>query len=189
MENSKNKSKSEKIWEEAEKGKAYQTTMGFRKDFPEIIRFKEGNQWPAPTKDTKNFPRPVFNITEMFIRNKRAATTNQTLTISYIPLEVDEEHKDKAREGANNYGDYSKVVWENVDQDELNNEFVDDALTLGTGVLHYFWDSKAQGGNILKYMGELKGEIIDILNIYFSNPRNRNIQQQEYIIISLSFTT
>lgn len=183
MENSKNKSKSEKIWEEAEKGKAYQTTMGFRKDFPEIIRFKEGNQWPAPTKDTKNFPRPVFNITEMFIRNKRAATTNQTLTISYIPLEVDEEHKDKAREGANNYGDYSKVVWENVDQDELNNEFVDDALTLGTGVLHYFWDSKAQGGNILKYMGELKGEIIDILNIYFSNPRNRNIQQQEYIII------
>lgn len=183
MENVKNKSKSELIWEEAEKGKAYQESMGFRKNFPEIIRFKEGDQWPAPTKETRNFPRPVFNMTEMFIRNKRAATTNQTLTISYTPLEVNEENMKSAREGADKYGDYSKVVWENIDQDELNNEFVDDALTLGTGALHYFWDKKAHGGNTLEYMGELKGEIIDILNIYFANPRIRNVQKQEYIII------
>ena len=75
--------KATKIWGEYQKTKGYQNSMGFTTDFPEIVRFKEGDQWPAPTKKTKNFPRPVFNITEMFIKNKRAAVTNQDLEISF----------------------------------------------------------------------------------------------------------
>lgn len=178
------KSKSEKIWQEAEKSRSYQESMGFRNDFPEIVRFKEGKQWPAPTKKTKHFPRPVFNITAMFIGNKRAATTNQTLTLSYIPLEMNMANSEIAAKGAEDYSNYSSVVWENVDQDELNNELVDDALTLGTGVLHYYWDEHSRGSLAgLEYIGDLKGEIIDILNIHFANPRIKKVQEQEWIII------
>ena len=169
--------KSSKIWKEYEDAKAYQDKMGFRTDFPQIIRFKEGNQWPAPTKKTKNFPRPVFNFTEMFVKNNRAAVTNQTLSMTYFPLEIDNNNETArllAEKGAKDYTDYSKIVWENVDQDELNNEFVDDAITLGTGVLHYYWDNSVTGGRSLEYVGELCGEIIDVLNIFFANPRIRN---------------
>ena len=175
-----------RIWKEYEDGKAYQDSMGFRNDFPQIIRFKEGNQWPAPTKKTRNFPRPVFNFTEMFVKNKRAAVTNQTLSMTYFPLEIeesDEAAKQLAEKGARDYSDYSKIVWENVDQDELNNEFVDDAITLGTGVLHYYWDNTITGGRKLEYVGALCGEVIDVLNIFFANPRIRNIQKQPWIIL------
>ena len=177
--------KATKIWDEYQKSKEYQDSMGFRTQFPEIIRFKEGNQWPAPTTKTKNFPRPVFNITEMFIRNKRAAVTNQALEISYVPLEVadDDKEKENAEMGAKAYTDYSKIVWENIDQDELNNEFLDDAITLGTGFLHYYWDNEIYGGRKLKYFGDLAGEVIDVLNVGVENPQIRNIQKQKWIII------
>ena len=67
--------------------------MGFSTEFPKIIEFKEGNQWAAVTENTKNFPRPVFNITEMFIRAKLAERTNQYLTLDYKPLEVFEDEE------------------------------------------------------------------------------------------------
>lgn len=172
-----------KIFGEYKETKAYQNAMGFTTDFPEIVRFKEGDQWPAPTKKTKNFPRPVFNITEMFIRNKRAAVTNQDLEISFSPLETDEFNKETAEEGAKAYTDYSKILWENVDQNELNNEFVDDAITVGTGIMHYYWDDSVEGGSTLKYIGDLAGEIIDVLNIGVAKPREKNIQKQPFVIL------
>ena len=172
-----------KIWEEYKKTKEYQDSMNFRTDFPEIVRFKEGDQWPAPTKKTKNFPRPVFNITEMFIRNKRAQVTNQNLEISFTPLEVDEATKETAEAGAKAYTDFSKILWENIDQNKLNNELVDDAITLGTGILHYYWDDSIEGGSSLKYIGDLAGEIIDVLNIGVANPREKNIQKQPFVIL------
>lgn len=172
-----------KIFGEYKETKTYQSAMGFTTDFPEIVRFKEGDQWPAPTKKTKNFPRPVFNITEMFIRNKRAAVTNQDLEISFSPLETDEFNKETAEEGAKAYTDYSKILWENVDQNELNNEFVDDAITVGTGIMHYYWDDSVEGGSTLKYIGDLAGEIIDVLNIGVAKPREKNIQKQPFVIL------
>ena len=171
------------IWTEYEKTKEYQDSMNFRTDFPEIVKFKEGDQWPAPTKKTKNFPRPVFNITEMFIRNKRAQVTNQNLEISFTPLEIDESNKEIAEAGAKAYTDFSRILWENVDQNELNNELVDDAITLGTGILHYYWDDSAEGGSSLKYIGDLAGEVIDVLNIGVANPREKNIQKQPFVIL------
>lgn len=171
------------IWTEYEKTKEYQDSMNFRTDFPEIVKFKEGDQWPAPTKKTKNFPRPVFNITEMFIRNKRAQVTNQNLEISFTPLEIDESNKEIAEAGAKAYTDFSRILWENVDQNELNNELVDDAITLGTGILHYYWDDSVEGGSSLKYIGDLAGEVIDVLNIGVANPREKNIQKQAFVIL------
>ena len=177
-----------KIWGEYKKTKEYQDSMNFRTDFPEIVRFKEGDQWPAPTKKTKNFPRPVFNITEMFIRNKRAAVTNQNLEISFSPLEVDEATRETAEAGAKAYTNFSKILWENVDQDELNNEFVDDAITVGTSILHYFWDDSVNGGHQLKFIGDLAGEVIDVLNIGVAKPREKNIQKQPYVILESRLT-
>ena len=177
-----------KIWGEYKKTKEYQDSMNFRTDFPEIIRFKEGDQWPAPTKKTKNFPRPVFNITEMFIKNKRAAVTNQNLEISFSPLEVEDVNRKQAEAGAKVYTNFSKILWENVDQNELNNEFVDDAITVGTGLMHYYWDDSIEGGSTLQYIGDLAGEIIDVLNIGVGNPRESNIQKQPFVILESHLT-
>ena len=177
--------KAGEIWKQYLDGVKYQQSMGFTTDFPKFISFKEGDQWAAVTENTKNLPRPVFNITEMFIRSKRAAVTNQGLSLVYTPLEVfdDEETQARAEQGAKDFTDFAKIMWENLDQEELNNEFVDDAVTVGTGILHYYWNPNKKGGNQLKWNGDLQGEVLDPLNVFFANPHRRRVQDQEWIII------
>ena len=177
--------KAGEIWKQYLDGVKYQQSMGFTTDFPKFISFKEGDQWAAVTENTKNLPRPVFNITEMFIRSKRAAVTNQGLSLVYTPLEVfdDEETQARAEQGAKDFTDFAKIMWENLDQEELNNEFVDDAVTVGTGILHYYWDPNKKGGNQLKWNGDLQGEVLDPLNVFFANPHRKKVQDQEWIII------
>ena len=177
--------KAGEIWKQYLDGVKYQQSMGFTTDFPKFISFKEGDQWAAVTENTKNLPRPVFNITEMFIRSKRAAVTNQGLSLVYTPLEVfdDEETQARAEQGAKDFTDFAKIMWENLDQEELNNEFVDDAVTVGTGILHYYWNPNKSGGNQLKWNGDLQGEVLDPLNVFFANPHRKKVQDQEWIII------
>lgn len=177
--------KAKEIWQQYIDGVRYQQSMGFTTDFPKFISFKEGDQWAAVTENTKNLPRPVFNITEMFIRAKRAAITNQGLSLVYSPLEVfdDEQMQERAEQGAKDFTDFAKIMWENLDQEELNNEFVDDSVTVGTGILHYYWNSNRRGGNQLKWQGNLEGEVLDPLNVFFANPHRHKIQEQEWVII------
>ena len=177
--------KAGEIWKQYLDGVKYQQSMGFTTDFPKFISFKEGDQWAAVTENTKNLPRPVFNITEMFIRSKRAAVTNQGLSLVYTPLEVFDDEKTQARaeQGAKDFTDFAKIMWENLDQEELNNEFVDDAVTVGTGILHYYWNLNKKGGNQLKWNGDLQGEVLDPLNVFFANPHRKKVQDQEWIII------
>ena len=177
--------KAGEIWKQYLDGVKYQQAMGFTTDFPKFIAFKEGNQWAAVTENTKNLPRPVFNITEMFIRAKRAAVTNQGLSMVYTPHEVfdDDEQQARSEQGAKDFTDFAKIMWENIDQEELNNEFVDDAVTVGTGILHYYWNPNKKGGNQLKWSGDMEGEVLDPLNVFFSNPQRRKVQDQEWIII------
>lgn len=180
-----NNDKASQIWQDYLDAVKYQHSMGFDVEFPKIIEFKEGNQWAAVTENTKNLPRPVFNITEMFIRAIRAALTNQALTLDYTPLEVfsDEKQQALAEQGAKDFTEFAKITWENVNQDELNNEMADDSATLGTGLLHYYWDATKKGGNQLEWQGNLAGEPLDPLNVFIANPQNRNLQEQEWVII------
>jgi len=174
------------IWEEFEEGVRYADNMGFTKEFPKITEYKEGKQWPAPTNNTKNLPRPVFNITKMFIDRKRANVTNQTMSINFKASEVealDEEQKALAEEGAAIYTEYTAQLLEDMNMDDLANEWVDDAASFGTGILHVYWDNAVSGGQSVKYTGDIRAEIIDPLDIAFARPKVRDVQRQPYIII------
>lgn len=173
-------------WEQYQNGLAYQKRMGFTADFPKYVDFKEGNQWPAPTERTKNMPRPVFNIVDMFVRTKRAAVLNQPIAITYSPGEIsaDEMMQSLAAQGAQDLTDYCKRLWKSLKQDTLNAELVDDAATVGTGVLHYYYDMSVTGGMDLAWRGEIRGETIDPLNFFPGNPQERDVQKQPWIIVS-----
>ena len=177
--------KANKIWQDYLDGVKYQRQMRFTEEFPKFVAFKEGDQWARVTENTKNFPRPVFNFTEMFIKAKRAAVVNQPLSLVFSPLEIygNEELNDMANEGAQAYSSYAKILWENLDQDMLNSEMIDDALTVGTGIVHYYWDDDITGGKEIKFKGELRGETIDALSFFVENPQERNIQKQGWIIL------
>lgn len=172
------------LWQQYQNGMEYQQSMGFRENFPMYIRFKEGDQWAAPTARTRNLPRPVFNIVEMFIRHKRAAVLNQHVVLSYTPEEDEGKDAELAAQGAKDLTDYVQQLWERTDQDGLNSEMLDDAATLGSGILHYYYDTSIIGTGSTPFMGEIRGECIDPLNVFFGDPQQREVQKQPYIIIA-----
>ena len=175
-----------KTWDQYRAGLAYQSSMGFPQACAMHVRFKEGDQWPAPTERTKNMPRPVFNIVDFIVRAKRSSVLDQPASIAYRPTEeaLDELETQIMVDGAKHFTDYAHQLWKAMDMDKLNNEAVDDAATNGTGIWHFYWDADVKGGGITPYFGELRGETIDQLNLFVSNPQQKDIQKQEYIIIS-----
>ena len=48
----------QQILKDLDSVRKYQGSMGFTKKFPTYVDFREGRQWPAPTKNTKGLPRP-----------------------------------------------------------------------------------------------------------------------------------
>lgn len=170
-------------WQDYRRGLAWQRAIGFAEKFPLYVRFKEGDQWPPATRRTRSLPRPVFNMVEMFIRAKRAAVLDQPVSMTCRPTESGGENAALAARGAQDFTDYARLLWKRLGQDELNAALVDDAATVGTGVLHYYWDAAVQGGGSQPFVGELRGESIDPLSVVFADPQQRNVQKQAWLLI------
>ena len=169
------------LWKRFENGMSYQKAMGFSNLFPTCVDFKEGRQWPAPTKRTKHLPRPVFNICEFYIRTKASNILNQNIKMLYSPVQKDDSRAD---EGAKKYSDYAETLWKEMQHDLLNEEFIDDAATVGTGILHYYWDNDVVGGVRQPIKGGLRGEILDPMTVFFGNPQDKRVQKQPLILIA-----
>lgn len=169
------------ILTEYQDGLAYKRRMGFLTKWPEYERFKAGDQWPVPTKRTKNLPRPVFNIIELIEGHKVASVMNEQIKMVFSTLEDDVPEYDDA---ADVFTRYSETTWELVKQNELNEEALEDASNRGTCIWHYYWDNSIEGGNTVKYRGEMCGEIIDAINFFPGNPQQRRVQKQPYNIIT-----
>lgn len=173
------------LWQQYEYGQEYQRALGLNEKFRNFVAFKEGEQWAPATARTRNLPRPVFNMVEMFIRQKRAHVLNQCVMLSYTPDETGgSKNEAEAAQNAKDMTDYTKQLWERLGQDTLNDELIDDAATLGTGALHYFFDPTVAVDGSLPFVGEIRGETVDPLNLFFAQPQQRDVQKQPYVIIA-----
>ena len=162
------------LWEDWENCRAYHSSIGLTSDLPKYVRFYEGKQWPAPTANTKNLPRPVVNIIKMICRNKKSAILSTPVRIIY---RAETEASDV--EKFNRFADY---IQKELGQSRLDKEAIHDAVVKGPYAYHYYWDAEARGMDGI-HEGALRGEIIDALNIGFSNPEERDEQKQRWIII------
>ena len=163
-----------KLSEDYDNAIAYQGTLGISKNFPRYVKFYEGNQWPKPTENTKNLPRPVINITKMICRNKKSAILAKRMRLNY-----------KAEDAAVNvdkFNEFAAYITKELGQDNLDKLCIDDAVKKGSYMFHYFWDADACGKDGV-YLGALRGERVDPLNVLFANPRERDEQKQKWIII------
>lgn len=163
------------LWRDYQHGLDYQVQSGLAKNLPEFVRFFEGKQWPAPTKLTRNMPRPVVNIIKMICRNKKAAIgASRTRIVYSTPRSgVDVE-------SFNRFSDY---ICREIEQEKYDKEAIDDAVKGGNYNFHYYWDSEARGmlGNST---GALRVECIDTLSIFFADPTEQDEQKQRWIMIS-----
>lgn len=164
-------------------GLSYLRRMDFIEKWPQYERFKAGDQWPAPTQRTKGLPRPVFNVIDMVESHKVASVMSEQINMIFSADEMDEDNPTDVDVG-NLFSRNSAATWERIKQDELNEEALDIAANTGTTIWHYFWDNSVKGGNKHPYIGEMEGEVLDPINVFFGNPQQRNVQKQPYIIIS-----
>ncbi len=70
-----------------------------------------------------------------------------------------------------------------MNQEGLDRLAIDDGIKKGSYFFHYYWDKYAEGLTG-KTEGGVRCEIIDPLNIFFSNPRELNEQKQKWILIA-----
>jgi hypothetical protein len=185
--------KARKIEQEYKRSLDYKRSQNFLTSWATFERFRAGDQWPPVTERTKMLPRPVFNIIEQILSHKVATIMNENIKMVFSALDIDEPDQDNPElqgeditqwEGADKFSRYSESVWEHIKQDQLNEQMLEDAANVGSGFIHYYWDPTVNGGNKLKYNGDIKGEVIDAVNFFPANPQLADIQKQPAIIIT-----
>lgn len=167
--------KAQAIWKEYENGRAYQVLLGLDKVIPLCVDFYEGKQWGAIKKGTENFPRPMVNFIKMIVDNKRANLMSSPLKILYKS-----DNPTPLTDKFNYFAEY----WQKEAQIKyLDSEAIKQGIIKGTYVYHYYWDNEAVGKKG-KVEGALRCQLIDVRNIVFANPQEKDEQKQEWIIIS-----
>ena len=163
------------LWELYEGGIDYQNRLGLREQIAQSIRFYEGNQWPSPTENTKNLPRPVVNIVKQICRSKKSAILSTPARVFYKSYS----------QGTNveRFNSFASSVFKEMGQDSLDRLAIEDGIKKGSYFYHYFWD-KDKISLTGKREGGVSCELIDPLNIFFANPCELNEQRQRWILIA-----
>lgn len=163
-----------RLWKLYEDGIAYQEQIGLRESVKQNVDFYEGRQWKAPQKDVY-FPRPQANIVKKIVRNKRANILGTPVALNY-------ESADNS-DAANVFNDMARFVGKEMNLEMLDTRALLDGAVKGTYIYHFFWDNEARGvyGRI---EGGVRGEIIDVTNLFVANPNEPDIQRQEWIMIA-----
>lgn len=163
-----------------EDGVDYQNRIGIREIIPTSINFFEGNQWPPPTENTKNLPRPVINIVKMICRSKKAAILSTPVRVRFKSYT---QGVDISR-----FNSFSESIFKELHQEKLDKLAIDDAVKKGSYFYHYYWDKDAVDLNGIKD-GGVRCELIDPLNIFVSNPGQLDEQKQKWILIASHLDT
>ncbi len=163
-----------RLWEDYENGLKYQSAMELGSKLPLFVRFYEGDQWPPPTKNTRNLPRPVINLIKMICRSKKSAILSTPVRLVYT---AEDPQADTER-----FNRFAEYIVKELAQEALDKQAVHDGVIKGSYFYHYYWDAEERGKDGVRE-GALRGEIIDPLNIFFANPRERDEQKQKWILI------
>lgn len=163
------------LWRCFQRGRAYQAERGLTKMLPLCVKFYEGDQWAPPTKNTKNLPRPVVNITKMICRSKRSSILSTPVRIRYSGFD--------ATSNVDKLNRFSEYIQKELGQEALDKRAIDGAVKKGTYIYHYYWDSDARGMNG-SVIGGLRCELLEPLNVFFADPTEQDEQKQAWIMIA-----
>ena len=155
-------------------GIAYQAAIGLTKTLPECVKFYEGDQWAPVTEATKFFPRPVVNIVEMNINNKKSQVLSSPVKIVYKS-----EFDNKGVEKFNRFAEYQQS---RLKQEDLDNKAIIDGEVKGSYCYYYYWDKSIVGLDGL-VEGDIAVQLVDPINVLFANPNEKDEQKQEWIML------
>ena len=185
----------QKIRKRYRSGVDYKQSQDYYTDWNEYEKFWCGEQWPAATAETENFPRPVTNHFASIIEQKVAALTYELPELYFEPVEGDPDIEQSGMEGAdiegadNQAAELLSMVAENqgekLDLEELLDLGTRSAALLGNGIWFYFWDNTiVSGGPNSQYVGDIRGGEVDPADFFPGDPTNKDMQSQPWVILA-----
>jgi hypothetical protein len=151
----------------------YKETRGILKGAKRSVDFYEGRQW-LDIKTKLPFEKPILNVTQNMIDDKQASINSKIFKINYSVSGDEASTKQVTR--------FAEYQMKEMGQAQLERRGTKDGLLKGTFCWYFWWNEDKVGLNGATE-GALEGSIVDVENIAVSNPREKDIQKQEYVII------
>lgn len=151
----------------------YKETKGIIKGAKRSVDFYEGRQW-LDLKTKLPFEKPILNITQNMIDDKQASINSKIFKINYSVSGDEASTKNVTR--------FAEYQMKEMGQAQLERRGTKDALLKGTLIWYFWWNEDKVGLNG-STEGALEASVVDIANIAVSNPNEKDLQKQDYIII------
>ena len=151
----------------------YKETKGILKGAKRSVDFYEGRQW-LDLKTKLPFEKPILNITQNMIDDKQASINSKIFKINYSVSGNEASTKQVTR--------FAEYQMKEMGQAQLERRGTKDGLLKGTLVWYFWWNEDKVGLNG-STEGALEASVVDISNIAVSNPNEKDLQKQDYIII------
>ena len=161
------------IYKQFEAAQNYKNSKGILEQATRAVNFYEGNQW-GDFKGKLPFEKPSINIIQNVVDGKAASINQKIFKINFI---VDNDNL-----STNTISKFTDYQLKEMQHEDIILSATYDTLLKGTGIWYEYWNEDKEGvlGNI---EGSLEAAIIDIEDIAFANPTEKNVQKQEWIII------
>ncbi len=177
-----------KAWELYERGKELQQASGLYSTVRQNQRFYRGDQWQGSTEE---LPHPVFNIVRRITDYLVAAVAPQRLHLVYtddrLPYTEDPALREQMARGLEILSRHADYRWQN---DQMKNRvweaLLASALT-GNGIFYCWWDGDQLRGE--SFQGDIRTDVIPSTDLFVADPSRRDIQSQDYVILSSRVST
>ena len=198
------------VFEEYEKSINFKNSIGKHGIFDQSIinqRFYVGDQWHGANCGNRR-PLVRHNIIKRIGEFKMSQILGAPFSVKYgingIPRQANLSStplKDRALglENSKNIGDdelnclneildkYYLVTSKRLHLDAVLAAALKDAYIFGTGIVYTYWDGFVKTGTFkgnIPVTGDIKTEVLDVRNVSFANPYEKDIEKQPFIIIS-----
>lgn len=151
----------------------YKETLNVLKGARRSVDFYEGRQW-LDFKTKLPFEKPFLNITQNTVDDKQASINSKIFKINYSVSGDEASTKSVTR--------FAEYQMKEMGQAQLERRGTKDCLLKGTFIWYFWWNEDKVGLNGATE-GALEASVVDIANIAVSNPSEKDIQKQDYIII------
>lgn len=165
----------EKIWQEYEKCRGFNTQINLDHTVEENENFFIGKQWEGVVSN--GLPTPIFNFLKRVTLFQVASITSDNLKINASPLVPTKE----VRRAADLLNREFVSLFEHNKITIRSREFMRNAAVDGDGCFYTYWDADAETGQTAK--GAIVTEILENTRVFFGNANERDPQKQPYIII------
>ncbi len=171
-------------WKQFEAGREYNSRIGLYEKVSLCERFYRGDQWKSVNSGP--LPTPVFNfirrITDFLIAQASDADMNIVYSDENLPYISDKNHRARIEKVISLLNSHAAYRWNQCHMERLIHQLLLDAAISGDGALFTYWDPSVRTGQA--YRGDFVTVNIDSTNIFVSNVNSRDLQSQDYVIIS-----